>query len=221
MRKIPVDEMTDDATNENTVSKSVMKVNAVTDIFKNRGEKKIRNVLTVGDPDIGKSFLVQKFVREWAKNETLRSFFTWNKDKIRPLLGKAEENVEVIFPLDLSKLELIKGRNISFVELLNYYFMEIKECVVSSYARFQIVFALDGLNTCQHLLHFDNDKIVTDVREQASVDVVITNLINGNLLPMAQVWITSRPSAVDQLPDDYVDRKTEVRGKLFPSFFYQ
>ncbi|XP_035991346.1 LOW QUALITY PROTEIN: uncharacterized protein LOC105922654 [Fundulus heteroclitus] len=216
MRNVPVDEMTDDATGENTVLKPLIKVNTLCDILKNRGEKKVRTVLTVGEPDIGKSFHVQKFVKAWAKNETQHSFFTWNDDHIKPILGQAEE---VIFPLDLLKLNLIKEKTISFVELLNHFFIEIKTFVISNYARFKLLFVLDGLNACEHLLHFDNNETVIDVREQASLDVLITNLIKGNLLPTVQVWITSRPSAAEQLPDDFVHRKTEIREK--PDFASQ
>lgn len=210
MRDIPVGDMNDDATSENTASKSLIKLSAPSDVFKNRGEQKIRTVLTVGEPDIGKSFHVQKFVTSWAKNETRHFIFTWDEDQVRPLQGKAEDNLEVIFPLDLSKLDLIKGKTISFLELLSYCFVEIKEFVVSNYTRFEFVFVLDGLNACQHLLHFDNNEKVTDVREQTSVDVIITNLIKGNLLPTTRIWITSRPSAAEQLPDEHVDRKTEI-----------
>ncbi|XP_038149964.1 NLR family CARD domain-containing protein 3-like [Cyprinodon tularosa] len=219
MRNTLVSEMAESASSENTEPKSLIKINVPSDIFKKRGEEKIRTVLTTGEPDIGKTFHVQKFVTAWAKNETRSSFFTWNEGQGSPLLGKAGDNVEVIFPLDLSKLDLIKGKPISLVELLNYFFMEIKEFVVSDYALFKLVFVLDGLNACQHLLHFDNNETVTDIREQASVDAIITNLIKGNLLPQAQVWITSQPSAAEQLPDVFIDRKTEIREK--PEFASQ
>uniref|UniRef100_A0AAQ6ILF0 FISNA domain-containing protein n=1 Tax=Anabas testudineus TaxID=64144 RepID=A0AAQ6ILF0_ANATE len=41
----------------------------------------------------------------------------------------------------------------------------------------------------------------------------MTNLVRGNLLPSAHLWITSRPSNDEQLPADCIDRTTEIREK--------
>ncbi|ROL42393.1 Protein NLRC3 [Anabarilius grahami] len=55
----------------------------------------------------------------------------------------------------------------------------------------------------------ESDVRLCDVSESASVDVLLMNLIAGNLLPSAQIWITSRPAAADLVPSECVHRVTE------------
>ncbi|XP_058234459.1 protein NLRC3-like [Hemibagrus wyckioides] len=77
---------------------------------------------------------------------------------------------------------------------------------------YKVLFIFDGLDECQLPLNFQRNERLCDVTESASVDVLLTNLIKGNLLPSALLWITSRPGAANQIPPECVDQLTEIRG---------
>ncbi|CAL8357921.1 unnamed protein product [Gadus morhua 'NCC'] len=62
----------------------------------------------------------------------------------------------------------------------------------------------------------ENNRIWTDVTKPTSVDVLLTNLIRGDLLPSTRIWITTRPAAANQIPAECVDMVTEVRGFTDP-----
>ncbi|XP_061567770.1 protein NLRC3-like isoform X1 [Cololabis saira] len=85
-----------------------------------------------------------------------------------------------------------------------------------SFEKFQVVFIFDGLDECRLPLDFHNNEVLTDVTESTSVDVLLTNLIRGNLLPSARLWITTRPAAANQIPPYCVSMVTEVRGFTDP-----
>ncbi|XP_060798371.1 NACHT, LRR and PYD domains-containing protein 12-like isoform X2 [Neoarius graeffei] len=163
------------------------------DIFKPLSEEDepIRTVVTKGVAGIGKTVSVQKFIVDWAE-------------------GKANQDVPLIFPLPFRELNLMKDQNLSLMELLHVCFKETRETEMSRLEK--VLFIFDGLDECRFPLDFRNTVRVCDVTESASVRVLLINLIKGNLLPSALVWITSRPAAADQIPSEYVHRVTEVRG---------
>ncbi|CAI5647005.1 unnamed protein product [Oreochromis niloticus] len=198
-----------EGTDEQKKKQTVVKVEATCDIFKDKKGNKIRTVLTVGEAGIGKSFHVQKFIKQLAEKKN-PSFFTW--DIAKAFFGKAKENELGIFPL--SELNQIKDMKFSLVGLLNNFFSETKEFVITNFSQFPVLIILDGLDKFQLPLDFDNNTTLSDISEPASVDVLLTNLIKGNLLPSALVWITSRPSAANRLNvEKCVDRVTEIREK--------
>uniref|UniRef100_A0A8C7TK83 B30.2/SPRY domain-containing protein n=1 Tax=Oncorhynchus mykiss TaxID=8022 RepID=A0A8C7TK83_ONCMY len=100
----------------------------------------------------------------------------------------------------------------TFIELLNHFSMETKQSGISNYNKYKVLFIFDGLDECRLPLDFQKNKICWDVTESTSVDVLLTNLIKGNLLPSALLWITTRPAAANKIPSGCVDQVTEVRG---------
>ncbi|XP_047659756.1 NLR family CARD domain-containing protein 3-like [Tachysurus fulvidraco] len=175
----------------NTSSEQDKPIRTVLTNTSSKQDKPIRTVLTKGVAGIGKTVSVQKFIVDWAE-------------------GKVNQDVHLIFPLPFRELNLMKDQKLSLMELLHVFFKETKETEMSSVEK--VLFIFDGLDECRFPLDFQNTVRVCDVTEPASVPVLLINLIKGNLLPSALIWITSRPAAADQIPSECVDRVTEVRG---------
>ncbi|XP_032364754.1 protein NLRC3 isoform X1 [Etheostoma spectabile] len=156
-------------------------------------DRPIRAVMTTGVAGIGKTVLTQKFTLDWAE-------------------GKANQDIQFTFPFTFRELNVLKERKFSLVELVDYFFSETKEAGICRFEEFPVVFIFDGLDECRLPLDFLNTEILTDVTESTSVGVLLTNLIRGDLLPSARLWITTRPAAANQIPPGCVDMVTEIRG---------
>ncbi|XP_016091055.1 NACHT, LRR and PYD domains-containing protein 12-like [Sinocyclocheilus grahami] len=155
-------------------------------------DKAIRTVLTKGVAGIGKTVSVQKFIVDWAE-------------------GKENQDVQLIFPLPFREINLMKDKTLSLSDLLHVFFPETKEMEISS-DKYKVLFIFDGLDECRLSLDFKSKVKLCNISESVSVDVLLMNLIVGNLLPSVLIWITSRPATADLVPSEYVHRVTEVRG---------
>ncbi|XP_031442450.2 protein NLRC3-like [Clupea harengus] len=156
-------------------------------------DKPIRSVVTKGVAGIGKTVSVQKFILDWAE-------------------GKENQDIHFIFPLLFRQLNLMREKQLSLMDLLHHFFTEVKQSTFPSQGKYKVLFIFDGLDECRLQLEFQKNESLTDVTEVTSLDVLLTNVIKGNLLPSALLWITSRPAAANQLPPKCVDRVTEVQG---------
>ncbi|KAK5613874.1 hypothetical protein CRENBAI_014914 [Crenichthys baileyi] len=164
------------------------------DIFKPLPDQHgaIRVVLTNGVAGVGKTFSVQKFTLDWAE-------------------GLENQDVCVVLLLSFRELNLIREEH-SLLTLLHVFHPTLQKLPAEKLAVCKLLFIFDGLDESRLSLDFNDSRLVSDVTQKSSVNVLLTNLIKGNLLPSALVWITSRPAAANQIPASCVARVTEARG---------
>uniref|UniRef100_A0A674P1R6 NACHT domain-containing protein n=1 Tax=Takifugu rubripes TaxID=31033 RepID=A0A674P1R6_TAKRU len=165
------------------------------DIFKVLSEQQrhIRVVLTNGVAGVGKTFSVQKFSLDWAE-------------------GLENQDISLVLLLSWRELNLIREEQHSLLSLLHVFHPTLQKIRAEDLTVWKLLFIFDGLDESRFSLGFNKHQLISDVTQVSSVGVLLVNLIQGNLLPSALIWITSRPAAAHQIPPSCVDRITEVRG---------
>ncbi|XP_067287109.1 NACHT, LRR and PYD domains-containing protein 3-like [Pseudorasbora parva] len=157
--------------------------------------RNMKNILTKGIAGIGKTITVQKFILDWAS-------------------GEANQDLELVFLLPFRELNLLKGEK-SLFDLLCVFYPEFNEAKQISewICDRKVLFILDGLDEYKKPLDFQRC-LLSDVTEEATEDVLLVNLLRGKLLPSAHLWITSRPIAAGQLPNEIFSNgyTTQIRG---------
>ncbi|XP_062286440.1 NACHT, LRR and PYD domains-containing protein 14-like [Scomber scombrus] len=156
-------------------------------------QKHIRVVLMNGVAGVGKTFSVLKFTLDWAQRSN-------------------NQDISLLILFSFRSLNLIKDKQYSLLMLIHVFYPTLQKLTAEKLAVCKVLFIFDGLDESRLSLDFNNSEVVSDVTQKSSVSVLLTNLIEGKLLPPALVWITSRPAAANQIPPSCVSRVTEVRG---------
>uniref|UniRef100_A0A1A7XBM5 NACHT domain-containing protein n=2 Tax=Iconisemion striatum TaxID=60296 RepID=A0A1A7XBM5_9TELE len=165
------------------------------DIFKVLpGQKRVvKTVLTNGIAGIGKTFSVQKFALDWAD-------------------GLENRDISLVVLLSFRELNLVSHEKYSLLKLLCDFHPDLHRITAEMLSLCKVLFIFDGLDESRLFLDFQENKVVSDVTQTSTINMLLVNLIKGNLLPSAVLWITSRPAAASQIPSAFIDRLTEVRG---------
>ncbi|XP_066518058.1 NACHT, LRR and PYD domains-containing protein 12-like isoform X2 [Hoplias malabaricus] len=165
-----------------------------TELFKVKSDVVGTRVLTLGIAGVGKTASVHKFILDWAEDKT-------------------NQDLDFVLFFPFRELNLIKDEEHSLWTLLLYFYPEFcdRDAMEILNDKCKMVFILDGLDESQLSLEF-KEKKVSNVTEKTTFDKLITNLIKTELFPSALIWITSRPAAANQIPREYFDHVTEVRG---------
>lgn len=163
------------------------------DLLKPRSstDGRIRSILMRGISGCGKSTAVRKFVSDWAH-------------------GRTHQHIDFVFPLHLCELNMLHDRKLSLIELLDLLFPKLlkPETLEGS----QILFIWDGLGEFRFTLKFKRTKTCTDPVTAVSVGCMLVNLLKGNLLPSAQILVTSRLKDAGLIPPEYIQRVVELHG---------
>ncbi|MBN3306009.1 NAL12 protein, partial [Amia calva] len=163
-------------------------------IFKSEaGQKKIRTVVTQGIAGIGKTMYIQKCICDWAS-------------------GDSNQEFDFVYVFPFRELNLLK-KEISLLELVWQYYPHLEQCdAILSSESVKCLFVFDGIDESRCQFDFYKCPPFQDERKATSIDVLLTNIIRGNLLPAATIWITSRFSATCQIPVNLINRITEIQG---------
>ncbi|XP_035984426.1 NLR family CARD domain-containing protein 3-like [Fundulus heteroclitus] len=163
------------------------------EIFKPNHNEVMRLVLTNGVAGVGKTFLVKKFALDWVD-------------------GLENQDISVVVLLSFRELNVIRDEQHSLLSLLLTFYPKLEKFPAEKLSVCRILLIFDGLDESRFSLDFSNSQLLTDVTQKSTVNVLLVNLIKGNLLPSATIWIISRPAAANQIHPSCVDRVTEVRG---------
>ncbi|KTG39038.1 hypothetical protein cypCar_00049402, partial [Cyprinus carpio] len=154
-----------------------------------RVSKAPRVTLTIGVAGSGKSRTVRRFIQLWIASQ------------IYPDLSLA---------IPIACWELSSFDRLSVERLLRLYVPYDNVDVIIFNESCKVLLILDGLEEFRQSLDFADAPPTSDPRREIPVSDLIANIVRGNLLPGATLWLLSRPGTGAKVPAGLVDRVTEA-----------
>ncbi|XP_056139491.1 NLR family CARD domain-containing protein 3 [Lampris incognitus] len=167
--------------------------------LKKDNSQRVRTVLTTGIPGIGLSVVTAKFCRDWAQDR-------FNRD------------MQFVIPLSFSNLWILQNyhlppsKKMSLMEVIQYYYVVFCGTKYLEEPDCRCLIIMDSYDCYQDALDWKSTPIITDIYTPVPLDTLIVNLIRGNLLPAAHIWILGRRAAVSDIPAELIDVVTEIQG---------
>ncbi|XP_041947845.1 NLR family CARD domain-containing protein 3 [Alosa sapidissima] len=156
-------------------------------------ERYLRLMVMRGIAGIGKTTAVQRFIMDWV-NE------------------KAHEEIYFVFPLSGEYVMQHLDEEKSLREILNELYPAVVPLADLEFEDCQLMFILDDADELVHELDFLYTHCWCDANTVVPVRNLFINLIKGNLLHYAFLWMVTRPLSSCALPSDRVNQVVEVRG---------
>ncbi len=116
-----------------------------------------------------------------------------------------------MFVLTFRELNLIKDHQYSLHKLLLDFHPELQDLDSRFMMNVKLCSSLMVWMQAEFTDVSDSQK-VSDVTEISSVGLLMSNLMKGDLLPSALIWITHQTSSSNQIPSNYIHRVTEIQG---------
>ncbi|XP_030046611.1 NACHT, LRR and PYD domains-containing protein 3 [Microcaecilia unicolor] len=152
-----------------------------------------KKILVSGVAGIGKTVFVQKILYDFSRTQTFDSFDFVIHFTFRDL------NL-VSKPTTLRNLILMKMGHLSRV--LDDVFLNSEHLLI----------ILDGFDEFKFYNQIDVDRYVIDPDDEVELVQILGSLLNGELLPESTILLTSRPTVINHIPVDCIERFVIITG---------
>ncbi|KAG2456852.1 NAL12 protein, partial [Polypterus senegalus] len=157
------------------------------------------NIIVVsGMAGIGKTTMVQKIMYDWAR-------------------GTQYQRFAFVFLFKFRELNLLDNENetqMSLTKLIERHYKYLSNDPLKDVLKNPetLLFIFDGLDEYKHKLDFTQSQLCSNPDVEVPVHILVTSLVSRTLLKGCSVLITSRPTALEAMDMERVDRFVEILG---------
>ncbi|XP_051781792.1 uncharacterized protein LOC114641960 isoform X2 [Erpetoichthys calabaricus] len=157
-------------------------------------------VLVSGVAGIGKTTMIQKIMFDWSG-------------------GTQYQRFAFVFLFKFRELNLLDNEiepRMSLTRLIERHYKHLSDSRLTEILQKpeSLLLIFDGLDEYKHKLNFTDSQLCSNPDVEVPVHILVTSLISRTLLKGCSVLITSRPTALEAMDMERVDRFVEILGFL-------